>query len=216
MNGLMSKQFGSKLENVLKVIESCHIFGITETHLLPSNGKQFIGYRDFHSFRKRGKRKNYNSGGVSVYIRDELLEGVSVIHGETPDYMWVELKRQFFHLEENVGFVYISPVNSSVNDREVTAFESLEKDISKFSFNGSVMVLGDFNSRVSKMFDFIINDDDKHTPVPDTYISDEYEYLRGVFRNNVDFLNNFTMLCSMVIKNIPICFLIFLPSFCRI
>ena len=145
LNGLMSKQFGSKLENedVLKVIESCHIFGITETHLLPSNGKQLIGYRDFHPFRKKGKRKNYNSGDVSVYIRDELLEGVSVIHGETPDYMWVELKRQFFHLEENVyiGFVYIAPVNSSINDREVTAFESLEKDISKFSFKGSVMVL---------------------------------------------------------------------------
>ena len=116
---------------------------------------------------------------MCVYIGDELLEGVSVIHGETPDYMWVELKRQFFHLEENVyiGFVYISPVNSSINDREVTAFESLEKDISKFSFKGSVMVLGDFNSRVSKMSDFIINDDDKHTPVPDTYISDEYEHL---------------------------------------
>ena len=55
LNGLMSKQFGSKLDNedVLKVIESCHIFGITETHLLPSNGKQLIGYRDFHLFRKK-------------------------------------------------------------------------------------------------------------------------------------------------------------------
>ena len=40
--------------------------------------------------------------------------------------------------------------------------------------------------------------------------------IRGVFRNNVDFFNNFTMLCSMVIKIIPICFLIFLPSFRRV
>ena len=69
LNGLMSKQFGSKLENedVLKVIESCDIFCITETHLLPPNGKQLIEYRDFHSFRKKGKRKNYNSGGC-LYI----------------------------------------------------------------------------------------------------------------------------------------------------
>ena len=35
---------------------------------------------------------------MSVYIRDELLEGVLLIHGETSDYMWVELKRQFFHV----------------------------------------------------------------------------------------------------------------------
>ena len=59
LNGSMSKQFGSKLEldEVLKIIERCHIFGITETHLLPSNGKQLAGYKDFHSFRKNGKRK---------------------------------------------------------------------------------------------------------------------------------------------------------------
>ena len=95
LNGLMSKQLGLKLENedVLKVISSCHIFGITETHLLPSNGKQLVGYKDFHSFRKRGKRKNYNSGGLSVYIKDEILDGVSVKHGETPDFIWVELKK---------------------------------------------------------------------------------------------------------------------------
>lgn len=68
LNGSMSKQFGSKLEldEVLKIIERCHIFGITETHLLPSNGKRLVGYKDFNSFRKNGKRKNYNGGGLSV------------------------------------------------------------------------------------------------------------------------------------------------------
>ena len=46
------------------------------------------------------------------------------------------------------------------------------------------MVFGDFNSRVSNISDFIINDDDKHTPVTDTYISDEYEHLSA--RHNKD------------------------------
>ena len=41
-------------------------------------------------------------------------------------------------------------------------------------------------------------------------------HIRGVFRNNVDFFNNFAMLCSMVIKIILICFLILLPSFPRV
>ena len=40
--------------------------------------------------------------------------------------------------------------------------------------------------------------------------------LRGVFRNNVDFFNNFTILCSMVIKIKSMCFRIFLPSFRRV
>ena len=191
LNGLMSKHFGLKLENedVLKVINSCHIFGVTETHLLPSYGKQLVGYKDFHSFRKQGKRKNYNSGGLSVYIRDER-DGVSVKHGETPDFIWVELKKQYFNLQENVyiGFVYIAPVNSNINDRDCTAYESLEKDISKFSLKGDVMLLGDFNSRVSRLSDYINNDDDKHTPIPDTYISDECENL--LVRQNEDINTN--------------------------
>ena len=136
LNGSMSKQFGSKLESdaVLKIIERCHIFGINETHLLPSNGKQLAGYKDFHSFRKKWEKiKNYNSGGLSVYIRDEISDGVSVIHSETPDYISVEMDKNFFQLEENIytGFLYIASVNSSINDCERTAYESLEKDISK-------------------------------------------------------------------------------------
>ena len=89
------------------------------------------------------------------------------------------MNKHFFRLEENIyiGFVYISPINSSIDDREYTAYEFLEKDISKFSLKGSILLLGDFNSRVSTKFDFIINVDDKHTPVPDTYISDEDERL---------------------------------------
>ena len=148
------------VDEVLKIIERCHIFGITQTHPLPSNGKQLAGYKDFHSCRKNGTRKNYtcNSGGLSVYIRD-------VIHGETPDYIWVEMNTNFFHLEENIyiGVVYIVPVNSSINDRDRTAYGSLEKDISKFSVTGNVMLLEDFNSRVSTLSDFIINGDDKHS-----------------------------------------------------
>ena len=41
-------------------------------------------------------------------------------------------------------------------------------------------------------------------------------YVQGVFRNNIGFFNNFTMLCSMVIKIISMCFRIFLPSFPRV
>ena len=47
--------------------------------------------------------------------------------------------------EENIyiGFIYIAPVNSNINGRERTEYESLEKDISKFSVKSSVMLLGD-------------------------------------------------------------------------
>ena len=47
-------------------------------------------------------------------------------------------------------------------------------------------------------------------------VSKVFRNVRGVFRNNVDFFNNFTMLCSMVINNISMCFRILLPSFRRV
>ena len=59
LNGLMSKQFGSKLEldEVLKTIERCHIFGITETHLVPSNGKELAGYKGLSFLSKIREKK---------------------------------------------------------------------------------------------------------------------------------------------------------------
>ena len=51
--------------------------------------------------------------------------------------------------------------------------------------------------------------------MPDLFKCSSNEY-EGFSEYNVDFFNNFTMLCSMVIKIISLCFLIFLPSFCRV
>ena len=63
---------------------------------------------------------------------------------------------------------------------------------------------------------FLVSDQFRHKPSC-TATEDGWRYhLRGVFRNNVDYFNNFTMLCSMVIKIISMCFLIFLPYFRRV
>ena len=50
----------------------------------------------------------------------------------------------------------------------------------------------------------------------DYFIQPLSAVMRGVFRNNVDFFNNFAMLCIVVIKVISMCFRIFLPSFRRV
>ena len=46
------------------------------------------------------------------------------------------MNKHFFHC---IGFVYI--VNSVINERERTAYKSLEKEITKFSLKGSVMLI---------------------------------------------------------------------------
>ena len=39
------------------------------------------------------------------------------------------------------------------------------------------MLMGDFNSRTDTLPDFIISDNEKYTPVPEFYVSDETESL---------------------------------------
>ena len=53
----------------------------------------------------------------------------------------------------------------------------LEKDVCKFKSKGKVALLGDFNSRTGTPPDFNVTDDDKYTPVPEQYNSDEHESL---------------------------------------
>lgn len=178
LNGIMSKQLGYKLEQreVFNMVQNFDIFGVSETHLLPNNGKQLDTFTDFHSYRKPGKRQNYGSGGISVYIKSNIVKGTSVIHGESPDFIWVCLKKSYFQLEDDIfiGFIYISPINSGVsNSQEYQSFELLEKDICKFKSKGKILIMGDLNSRVGSLPDFNVTDDDKYTPVPDIYKTDE-------------------------------------------
>ena len=163
------------------------MFGVSETHLLPKNGKQLDLYQDFHSYRKHGKRPNYGSGGISIYIKNNIVNGTSVIHGESSDCMWVCLKKSFFQLEEDiyVCFIYVPSVNSTfTNSQENNSFELLENDVCKFKSKGRVVLMGDFNSQTSTSPDFNVTDDDKYTPVPEQYNNDEHKTL--YYRENED------------------------------
>ena len=189
LNGIISKQFGNKLEmqEVYDKVKKFDLFGVSETHLLPKNGKQLDLFQNFHSYRKHGKRRNYGSGGISIYIKNNIVNGTSVIHGESSDCMWVCLKKSFFQLEEDIYicFIYIPPVNSTfTNSQENNSFELLENDVCKFKSKGRVVLMGDFNSRTSASPDFNVIDDDKYTPVPEQYNSDEHESLYN--RENED------------------------------
>ena len=58
-----------------------------------------------------------------------------------------------------VGALYISPKNSTYTTRQDESIYSiLYDDIAKFSREGKIMLMGDFNSRTGRAEDYIIND----------------------------------------------------------
>ena len=62
------------MQEVYDKVKQFDLFGVSETHLLPKNGKQLDLYQDFHSYRKHGKRRNYGSGGISIYIKNNIVK----------------------------------------------------------------------------------------------------------------------------------------------
>ena len=107
------------------------------------------------------------AGGFQFILRT-IVNGTSVIHGESSDCMWVCLKKSFFQLEEDIYicFIYLPPVNSTfTNSQDNNSFELLENDVCKFKSKGRVVLMGDFNSQTSTSPDFNVTDDDIYTPV---------------------------------------------------
>ena len=56
---------------------------------------------------------------------------------------------------------------------------------------GSIVLIGDTNSRIGTFNDFILNDDDKHSPVPDAYVSDENENLLNRHNEDISSVNTY-------------------------
>ena len=66
-------------QNVLDVLTANHIFGLVESHHTASQiaDLHVAGFKNFNVCRP--KTKNKASGGISVYIREELRPGISKI-----------------------------------------------------------------------------------------------------------------------------------------
>jgi len=120
------------------------------------------GYLSFNFFRKFQHRKaRRNSGGIVVYIKEELADGVSIVKNHYDTIIWLKCDRTFFNIPDDfyICATYVwghdSPVYNTFN---VDLFEILENDITYFSEFGKIFVTGDLNSRVGNKCDFIVQD----------------------------------------------------------
>ena len=78
--------------------------------------------------------------------------------------MWLKLDQSFFGLKDDLYIcsVYIPPINSPHYNQE---YEGLESEISTVWSKGKKNLMGDFNSRVSEGFDFVVDDNDNENIV---------------------------------------------------
>ena len=145
---------------VSKMLEGSDFIFLSETHCKPGENIHLSGYKSQSYCRPISKKINRSFGGISILFKKELEAGVKILR-TNPDYIWLELSRDFFGMECNLYIccVYIPPENSPFyKNRDQDTLQCLENDLRFFTNVGHVKLVGDFNARTGVLPDFIKND----------------------------------------------------------
>ncbi|CAG2186412.1 unnamed protein product [Mytilus edulis] len=137
------------------------------------------GYNIISKVRKKTKKAKRHSGGIIVMIKKQFYKGISYLKDATSSQnrLWLKLDKYFFGLKQDLYLcaVYIPPFSSAHYDSDL---ENLENEISSFSIEGQIILIGDFNSRTAMKADYIENDSDEINNfdgidlLPESYITD--------------------------------------------
>lgn len=176
---------------------------LSETHASKKDVLQYEGYKCY--LNCRGKESQKLSGGLATFIKRNIVYGVRLIDKTMSDMLWFKLDKGFFKFSKDLYlcFVYISPKQSSYTVRtncDKVIFEKLERDVSKFSQLGDIVLMGDINAHINKdEHDYIINDSDNMLDdfLPDNYISDSIQRQRNteICQKTNEYGRNFVELC---------------------
>ena len=133
--------------------------GVAETHLSPRDVVQMDRYTWIgHSRKTKHKKAVSSSGGVGLLIKSELMRKfeVVILDKSHEDILWVNLVCKE---DESKCFpmcvCYLPPEGSSSNIDPNDFFNTLLHQVSRFQKLGTFQIIGDFNSRLGDMQDYI-------------------------------------------------------------
>ena len=117
---------------------------------------EIVGYKSFVqcSTPNQSRKGGRNSGGIALFYKNKLHKNISITK-TTQNFLWFKIEKSFLNSVKDIYVcgVYIPPCNSKYFDLEL--FDQLEQDIVHFSTIGSVILMGDFNSRTGKYSDTV-------------------------------------------------------------
>ena len=154
MNGLKKRL---NYPDFTDLVSSYDVFCLCETHI---DDTDIVDIKNYN-FIAKNRKKSYKrkSGGVGVYVRNEVTPFVQVLPNESEYALWLSILKDFTHYDENLILctLYVPPENSRFFTEE--HFSLLENEISKqCDENKYVYLVGDTNSRVGSMRDFVLSD----------------------------------------------------------
>ena len=130
---------------------------VTETWAWDNDYFNLEGYV-YHNFNRKSKHANAkrNSGGIGIFIRRELTEGIEIKKCINDVVVWVKLIGKFFGTVRDIyiAIAYIVPEGSTHAHRD--AFALLHNDIAAIPQGAEILLCGDYNAHTNIENDYMI------------------------------------------------------------
>lgn len=160
IHGFKSRQLGNKLhsEDFLKVIKDQDFVGLTETHIhdeiledLNIPGYKRLSYKN----RKKNQKSHNASGGIAIFVKENLTRLFTQISVTDEDTIWVKIRKEAIKTAEDIyiGTHYMSPIGDTTDK-----IGKLTERVAPFQSKGKVLISGDFNARTGISNDTISSD----------------------------------------------------------
>ena len=114
----------------------------------------------------KNPRAKRASGGITLLVKEQLFQGVTICKCDDDRILWWKLDRNFFGLTGDIfGFcsVYLPPYTSKAyvpesNKDRINCFITFRDQLSFFGRkrenSGKIILCGDFNARTGNLDDF--------------------------------------------------------------
>ena len=137
--------------NFIDLINSHDITVLCETWRKDDSKINIQGFWDFSQIRPKIKKSGRYSGGISIFVKNDIREGVKIINSSSEGFIWIKLLKSFFGLSNDIFMcaVYIPPKGATRHDSG-DYFEELSNHLVKYIDKGNIILLGDLNSRIGK------------------------------------------------------------------
>ena len=97
------------------------------------------------------------SGGLAVFVRNELSHLVKLVNNNNENSIWIKIKKEESGEKEDIyiGTVYLSP--STLNDKRIS-LDLFFDEVNEFRTKGQIYIQGDLNAHTNILPDFMEKD----------------------------------------------------------
>ena len=143
-----------KLKDFTSYLNKHDIILLNETWTNDNSRIHLEGYESFSKCRFRKQRSKRDSGGIVMFVRNNIAKGVRSVNWDFEDGALLLLKKEYFNFDEDmyIVFVYMRSNNSTRRDLDngIDAYDILfEKLAEVCHINSSILLAGDMNAHVA-------------------------------------------------------------------